>query len=95
MRWKYLIKKFPGITGLFLFDNVPSRRKYPPDGLNAATMNVYIGGKQQVMRDMVWSRSTQRMVLPDRTAKGMKLVLQEHRIDVRRHECREDEAEVE
>ena len=27
--------KFPGITGLYLFDNAPSHRKHPPDGLNA------------------------------------------------------------
>ena len=41
-------RKFPGSTGLFLFDN-----------------------------------ATQRMVLPDGTAKGMKLVLQERGIDVK------------
>ena len=39
-------QRFPGITGIFLFDNVPSHKKYPPDGLNPANMNVYPGGKQ-------------------------------------------------
>ena len=43
--------KFPGITRIFLF---PSHGKYPPDGLNVASMNVYSGGKQAVMRDTVW-----------------------------------------
>ena len=75
--------KFPGVTGLFLFDNAPSHKKYPPDGLNAASMNVYSGGKQPIMRDTVWNGETQRMVLPDGTAKGMKLVLQERGIDVK------------
>ena len=46
-------RKSPGITGIFLFDNAPSHRKYPPDGLNVANMNVYSGGKQAVMRDTV------------------------------------------
>ena len=43
--------KFPGITGIFLFDNAPSHKKYPADGLSVANMNVYPGGKQAVMRD--------------------------------------------
>ena len=43
--------RFPGVIGIFLFDNAPSHRKYPPDGLNPANMNVYPGGKQAIMRD--------------------------------------------
>ena len=26
-------RKFPGVTGIFLFDNAPCHKKYPPDGL--------------------------------------------------------------
>ena len=74
--------KFPLVTGIFLFD---SHKKYPPDSysLNAASMNVSPGDKQPIIRDTVWDGETQLMVLPDRTAKGMKLVLQEHGIDVK------------
>lgn len=75
--------RFPGATGIFLFDNVPSHRKYPPDGLNPANMNVYPGGKQAIMRDTVWDGKTWEMVLPGGTAKGMKLVLQERGVDVK------------
>ena len=75
-------RKFPRITGIFLFDNAPSHKTYPPDGLNAANMNVYPGGKQPIMRDTVWNGEVQRMVLPDGRAKGMKLVLQECGVDV-------------
>ena len=46
-------------------------------------MNVYPGGKQAIMRDTVWDRKTQKMVLPDGTAKGMKLVLQERGVEVK------------
>ena len=75
--------RFPGITGIFLFDNAPSHRKYPPDGLNPANMNVYPGGKQAIMRDTIWDGNAQKMVLPDGTPKGMKMVLQERGIDVK------------
>ena len=49
-------RKFPGITGIFLFDNAPSHKKYPADGLSVAHMNVYPGGKQAVMRDTEWNK---------------------------------------
>ena len=66
-------RKFPRVTGIFLFDNAPSHKKYPPDCLNAASMNVYPGGKQPIMMDTVWNGETQQMVMPDGTAKGMNL----------------------
>jgi hypothetical protein len=59
----------------FLITLQVSHRKYPPDGLNPANMNVYPGGKQAIMRDTVWDGKTQKMVLPEVTAKGMKLVV--------------------
>ena len=72
--------RFPGITGIFLFDNAPSHRKYPPDGLNPANMNMYHGG---IMRNTIWDGNIQKMVLPDGTPKGMKIVLQERGIAVK------------
>ena len=39
-------RHFPDVTGIFLFDNAPSHKKYPPDALNPSNMNVYPGGKQ-------------------------------------------------
>ena len=76
-------RKFPHTTGIFLFDNAPSHKKYPPDGLSAANMHVYPGGKQAVMRDTKWNGEVQSMVLSDGTPKGMKLVLQERGTDVK------------
>ena len=46
-------------------------------------MNIYPGGKQAIMRDTIWDRKTQKMVLPDGTPKGMKLVLQKRGVDVK------------
>ena len=46
-------------------------------------MNVYPGGKQVIMRDTIWDGNAQKMVLPDGTPKGMKIVLQERGIDVK------------
>ena len=80
---KIFERRFPGITGIFLFDNALSHRKYPPDGLNPANMNVYSGGKQAIMRDTVWNGKVQKMVQYDGTAKGMKQVLQERGVDVK------------
>ena len=37
--------KFPHVTAIFLFDNAPCHRKYLPNGLNAASMNVYPRGQ--------------------------------------------------
>ena len=58
-------RKFPDKIGIFMFDNAPSHRKFPKDGLNATTMNVKPGGKQPVMRDTVWDGKVQKMSLPD------------------------------
>lgn len=58
--------RFPGITGIFLFDNALSHRT---DGLNP-------GGKQAIIRDTIWDGNAQSI------PKGMKMVLQERGIDV-------------
>ena len=76
-------RRFPDVTGIFLFDNAPSHKKYPPDALNPSNMNVYPGGKQAIMRTTVWEGRQQEMVLPDGRAKGMKIVLQERGVDVK------------
>ena len=55
-------RKFPGKTAIFLFDNAPSHKKYPPDGLSANNMNVYPGGKQALMRDTEFNGVVQKMV---------------------------------
>lgn len=74
---------FPNATGIFMFDNAPSHKKYPSDGLNAADMNVHPGGKQPIMRDTTWNGTHQSMVLSDGQPKGMKLVLQERGINTK------------
>ena len=56
-------------------------KKYPPDGLNPSNMNVYPGGKQ-AMRDTVWNDQIQKMSLPDGTATGTKMVVQERGVNV-------------
>ena len=74
---KIFEKKFSGITGIFLFDNAPSHKKFADNALNASNMNVYPGGKQPALRDGLWEGNVQKMVLPDGTPKGMRMVLQE------------------
>ena len=80
---KIFEKKFPGITGIFLFDNAPSHKKFADNALNASNMNVYPGGKQPALRDGLWEGNVQKMFLPDGTPKGMKMVLQERGVDVK------------
>ena len=75
-------RKFPGITGIFLFDNAPSHKKFDDNALNASNMNVYPGGKQPALRDGLWEGNVQKMTLPDGTPKGMKMVLQECGVNV-------------
>ena len=80
--------KYPDAHALFIFDNAPSHKKYAANALNADHMNVNPGGKQVVMRDIVFEGTIQKMFLPDARPKGMKLVLQE-RGGHQRHECRQ------
>lgn len=58
--------------GLFTFDNAPSHKKCSNDCLNDHKMNMRPGGKQPVM----FNGNIQKMVFPDGTPKGMKLVLE-------------------
>lgn len=66
----------------WFFDHSSGHTAFPEDALNASRMNVKPGGKQPVMHDTVYYGKPQKMVLPDGTPKGMKLVLQERGIDV-------------
>ena len=73
--------KYPGIIGMFIFDNAPSHRKLSEDQLNVKVMNVGPGGKQPKMKNTIWNDSTQTMTLPDGSPKGMRIVLEERGVD--------------
>ena len=73
-----MIESFPGkLPYFYLTMHQAIGNTHPPDGLNANNMNVYPGGKQPLMRDTEFNGVVQKMVLPDGTPKGMKMVLQE------------------
>ena len=74
-------RKYPNSQGLFIFDNAPSHRKFPENGLNADRMNVNPGGKQPAMRSTVWDGAPQEMTLPDGTPKGLRIVLEERGVN--------------
>jgi len=61
----------------WLFDHSSGHTAFAENAENVNIMNVKPGGKQAVLRDTVWNGQLQKMVLPDGTPKGMKLVLQE------------------
>ena len=76
-------EKFPHAQALFLFDNAPIHCKSSDDALCAKHMNVRPGGKQPIMRETVFDGKVQQMVLPDGRPKGLKMVLQERRVDTK------------
>ena len=76
-------EKFPHTQALFLFDNTPIHCKSSDDALNVQHKNVRPGGKQPKMRETVFIGEVQQMVLPDGRPKGMKMVLQERRVDIK------------
>ena len=63
----------------FVFDQAKTHTPYTADALIASRMNVKPGGEQPVMRvsPFVVNGAPQRMVLPDGTPKGLKMVLEE------------------
>jgi len=67
---------------VWLFDHSSGHTAFAENALNVNRMNVKPGGKQAVLRDTVWNGRLQKMVQPDGTSKGMKLVLQERGINV-------------
>ena len=70
----------------FVFDQAKTHTAYTADALIASRMNVKPGGEQPVMRvsPFVVNGAPQRMVLPDGTPKGLKMVLEERGVDVRK-----------
>ena len=66
----------------WFFDHSSGHTAFSEDALNANRMNEKRKGKQPVTHDAIYNGKAQKMVLPDGTPKGMKLVLQERGIDV-------------
>ena len=71
-------------TLVWLFDQSSCHKAFAEDALNARRMNVRPGGNQPQMRDTVWGRKVQTMVMADGTPKGMKMVLEERGINTSR-----------
>ncbi len=65
----------------------PSHMKKANYALNADAMNVKPGGKQPAMRQTVYNRNVQEITLPNGTAKGMKMVLEERGVLYKRNGC--------
>ena len=68
-------------TIVWLFDQSSCHRAFTEDALNVRHMNVRPGGIQPKMRDTMWGRQIQSMVMEDGTPKGMKMVLEERGIN--------------
>ena len=71
-------------TIVWIFDQSSCHRAFSDDALNVRRMNVRPGGAQPAMRDTVWGRRVQRMVMDDGTPKGMRMVLEERGINASR-----------
>ena len=71
-------------TIVFIFDQSRCHKAYVEDALNASRMNMRPGGKQPCMRDTVWAGQVQKMVDGKGVPKGMKKILEEHRINTSR-----------
>ena len=68
-------------TVVSVFDQSSCHRAFADGALNVRWMNVRPGGAQPAMRDTMWGRRVQKMVLDDGTPKGMKMVLEERGIN--------------
>jgi transposase len=78
--------KYPKESGYriyFIFDHSSCRGTFAQDALDASKMNLNPGGKQPRMQDTYWNGKLQKMVLPNGSPKGLKLVLQERGVNVR------------
>ena len=79
--------KYPrdkGYKVCFVFDHSSCHGTYADDALNASKMNLKLGGKQPHMHDTFWKGKPQRMVFSDETPKGVKKILMERGVDVRK-----------
>ena len=68
-------------TIVWHFDQSSCHRAFAEDALNVRRMNVRPGGAQPRLRNTVWGRQVQSMVMEDGTPKGMKMVLEERGIN--------------
>ena len=64
-------------TIVWVFDQSSCHRAFAEDALNVRKMNVRPGGAQPTIRDTMWGRRVQKMVMDDGTPKGMKMILEE------------------
>ena len=71
-------------TIVFLFDQSSGHTAYADDALHAHKMNVSDGGKQPFQRDTVWDGRPQKMVTADGLQKGLKTVLEERGVNVKK-----------
>ena len=78
--------KYPATnnTIVFLFDQSSGHCAFADDALIAHKMNVSDGGKQPYLRDTVWDGKPQKMVTSDGLQKGLKRVLQERGVNVKK-----------
>jgi hypothetical protein len=88
---KVFKKQFSGCVALFIYDQSSAHGSLGPDALRASSMNKTDGGKQQVQCNTTIPMSNpnpdlrgqpQKMMLDDRTPKGMQVVLTERGYDV-------------
>ena len=75
--------KYPKADGwrhVWVFEHSSCHAAMADDALDASKMNVKPGGKQRIMRDMIWDGRSQRMYVVRggvKVAKGMKVVFEE------------------
>lgn len=87
-------RKYPGVIGLFIFDNAPSHCKKPDNCLNPEKMNISNGGKQPFMRDTEWNGEVQKMTLENGAQKGMRTVLEERGVNTAKMKANEMREEL-
>ena len=79
-------KKYPkneGYRHVWIFDQSSCHAAKADDALDVSKMNVKPGGKQTAMRDTVWHGRIQKMTFNIGVPKGMKLILEERRVNTR------------
>ena len=74
-------------TIIWLFDQSSCHKALAEDSVNVRRMNVFPGGAQSRMHDMMWGRRLQKMVMEDGRPKGMKMVLEERGINTMKTIC--------
>ena len=75
--------KADGWRVVWIFDHSSCHAAMPSDALDVSKMNVNPGGKQRVMRNEWWGGKPQSMNFSLGVPKGLRLVLEERRVDTR------------